>query len=316
MTPLLISCPKRQVPVSSGSTVVERSALTFTTVPPVRYSPPLEACLVKLYPDSPDVGRRYPLGMEPIVIGRGEGCAIRNPDSSVSRCHARIVRAHDGQFLVSDLGSTNGTFINNSACIERFLCDGDHLRVGNCIYRFLEGRNIEADYREEIYRLTIQDTLTEAKNRRYFIEFLEREATRANLHKRSLAVSLIDIDHLTAINDRMGYLVGDMAMRELCHRVRSVIRKDELLARYGGEEFAILLPEADADSARVTAEKIRLTVQKKPFSFQHQCYPVTVSIGIAILPSSESPGIDVLLSQAEENLCRAKQAGRNRVVVS
>src|SRR5262249_31728900 len=113
MTPLLISCPKRQVPISSDSTVVERSALTFTTEPS-GYRQTLEACLVKLYPDGPDVGRRYSLGMDPIVIGRGQGCTILNPDASVSRCHARIVRGHDGQFLVSDLGSTNGTFVNNS----------------------------------------------------------------------------------------------------------------------------------------------------------------------------------------------------------
>jgi two-component system cell cycle response regulator len=317
MTPLLITCPKRPVSFSCDSTYMEASAPTFKSPEwSKQHCQPREACLVHIYPATVDMGRRYSLGEDPVLIGRGEECAIHNPDGSVSRCHARIVRGHDGQYSVTDLGSTNGTFINNSSRRESFLCDGDYLRVGNCIYRFLAGGNIEADYHEEIYRLTIQDALTETHNRRYFIEFLEREVGRSMRHNRSLAVILIDIDHFKDINDKMGHLVGDMALRELCQRVRSVIRDDELLARYGGEEFAIVLPEADSDSARATAERIRLLVEKQPFSFNRQKYALTISAGVAMVSSGEAPSVDALLAQADENLYRAKQAGRNRVVVS
>jgi diguanylate cyclase (GGDEF)-like protein len=237
-------------------------------------------------------------------------------DESVSRNHVRIIQEDDGSHTVFDLGSTNGTFVNNASRRESPLRDGDSLRVGNCIYRFLAGGNIEADYHQEIYRLTIQDGLTHAHNRRYLTEFLEREVVRAVRHKRSLAVILLDIDHFKAVNDKLGHLAGDMALRELCARLRSVIRQDELLARYGGEEFAIVLPEADAATSRSTAERIRLLIEHQPFVFNGRPYPLTVSIGVAVIPEGESPTVAALLSQADTNLYRAKRSGRNRVVMT
>ena len=77
------------------------------------------------------------------------------------------------------MGSTNGTFVNDSPVERPPLGDGDYLRVGNCIYRFLAGGNIEAEYHEEIYRLAIIDGLTEVPNKRYLMEFLERELVAA-----------------------------------------------------------------------------------------------------------------------------------------
>ena len=233
-----------------------------------------------------------------------------------SRNHARIAREDDGSYTVFDLGSTNGTFVNNTSRRESPLRDGDTLRVGDCIYRFLAGGNIEAEYHEEIYRLTIQDGLTQVHNRRYLTEYLDREVTRAVRHERCLAVILVDIDHFKAVNDTRGHLAGDMALRELCARLRTVVRKDELLARYGGEEFAIVLPEADVTTARETAERIRLLVEHQPFVFNETRYPLTVSAGVAVIPKGESPSVAALLKQADTNLYRAKQSGRNRVVTS
>src|SRR4051812_48253134 len=184
--------PKTPGLATDDSTFTEAAAQTFKT--PER-SPisgaSQEACLVYIYPTGPAMGGRYPLGAEPVVIGRGEDCAVRNLDSSVSRCHARIVRAADGHYWVSDLGSTNGTFVNNAARRDSVLKDGDFLRVGNCISRFLAGGNVEAEYHEEIYRLTIQDGLPQVHNRRYLNEFLEREVIRTVRHERSLAVILL-----------------------------------------------------------------------------------------------------------------------------
>src|SRR5438034_10139550 len=116
-----------------------------------------DACLVYIYPTGPQMGARYPLGEEPVFIGRQDDCAVRNTDSSVSRYHAKIVHGDDGQYQVTDLGSTNGTLVNNQRKTDGALRDGDYLRIGNCIYRFLTGGNTEAEYHEEIYRLTVQD---------------------------------------------------------------------------------------------------------------------------------------------------------------
>ena len=286
MTPV-VNTPVGAASVSDGSTFTEAARLTFKEpTPAVGRGAVRDACLVHIYPIGPNTGRRYPLG-DVAVIGRDGDCAIQNTDTSVSRCHARVVRGEDGRYRVSDLGSTNGTFVNNASRRESLLTDGDYLRVGNCIYRFLAGDNVEAEYHEEIYRLTILDGLTQVPNRRYFIEFLEREVVRAVRHKRSFAVILLDIDHLKAVNDALGHLAGDMALRELCARLRTVVRGDELLARSGGGEFAIVLPEADADTARTAAERFRLLIEKQSFAFNTRTYPLTVSAGVAVLPAGE-----------------------------
>ncbi|HEX5273406.1 MAG TPA: FHA domain-containing protein, partial [Gemmataceae bacterium] len=104
-----------------------------------------EAILVHIYPTGPQMGRRYVLAGDPLVIGRGEACDIRIDDSSVSRRHAAVEATAAG-VTVADLGSTNGTFVNNVLVSRAVLEDGDYVRVGNCIYRFLAGGNVEADY--------------------------------------------------------------------------------------------------------------------------------------------------------------------------
>jgi diguanylate cyclase (GGDEF)-like protein len=292
----------------------EDSVQTFRT-PKAEPSAPADrtACLVYIYPTGPSMGSRYELGDEPAFIGRAEDCAVRNTDGSVSRYHAKIVR-EAGEYTVTDLGSTNGTFVNNQRKQDGSLRDGDYLRIGNCIYRFLGGGNIEAEYHEEIYRLTVLDGLTQVHNRRYLIEFLDREVARSTRHGRPLAVIMLDIDHFKSINDRFGHLVGDLTLRELCARVRGVVRSDELFARYGGEEFAVVLPEADLTRARVVAERIREVMEKQPFAFNEVTYPVTVSLGAAAtLPGEQLPTPE-LLTRADKNLYKAKAAGRNRVV--
>jgi diguanylate cyclase (GGDEF)-like protein len=167
-----------------------------------------------------------------------------------------------------------------------------------------------------LYRLIIQDGLTQAYNRRYLNDFLDRELARARRYRRPLALVLLDIDYFRSINDGFGYLVGDMALRELCGRLRAIVRRDELLARFGGDEFALVLPETDGWEAEAAAERIRQVVERHPFKFHDQSYPLTVSAGVAVVYGDEAPKSDALLVRAETNLFRAKQAGRNRVVIS
>jgi hypothetical protein len=161
------------------------------------------------------MGRRYSLGENDIYIGRGEDNEIRINDGSVSRRHAKISCTPDG-YQISDLKSTNGSFVNDLPCVGACpLADGSHVRVGNCIFKFLTGGNIEVDYHEEIYRLTIIDALTEIHNRRYLIDFLDRELARSIRHERPLSVIMFDIDHFKKVNDSHGHLCGDFVLREL-----------------------------------------------------------------------------------------------------
>src|ERR1700730_13237206 len=183
---------------------MEKAAETWVTAPERPISTTRrDACVIHIYPTGPGMGTRYALSDAPVVLGRGNDCDIRINDHSVSRRHARIRPAADGYFAV-DLRSTNATFVNDVPASMCKLQDGDYLRVGNCIYRFLAGGNVEAEYHEEIYRLTIIEALTEVYNKRFFLEFLDREMARSLRHRRVLSVAMIDIDHFKAINDEMG----------------------------------------------------------------------------------------------------------------
>ena len=137
----------------------------------------VSACLVLIYPPGPDMGRRFLLDRAELVLGRGTDCDIQVDRDSVSRRHARVYR-DDNNWLVEDLGSTNGSYVNDNPVTKAPLRDGDFLKIGAAIFKFLTGANVEVSYHEEIYRMTIVDALTGTHNKRYFIEFLDREMAR------------------------------------------------------------------------------------------------------------------------------------------
>jgi diguanylate cyclase (GGDEF)-like protein len=291
---------------------MEQGVDTWVTMPERRVTTRRDACLVHIYPTGKGMGTRYPLGDTPLVVGRGDDCAIRIDDPSVSRRHARLQPAADGYYAV-DLQSTNGTFVNDEPASMRRLHDGDYLRVGNCIYRFLAGGNVEAEYHEEIYRLTIIDALTEIHNKRYLLEFLDRELARSARHGRPLSLVLIDIDHFKVINEEFGHLGGDFTLRELATCIKAMVRKEELFARYGGEEFTLVLPETTLEGSLQVAERVRALVESHPFQYEGKRYAITVSIGVASTPGDDALTNHELVRQADERLYQAKRDGRNRV---
>jgi two-component system, cell cycle response regulator len=247
-----------------------------------------------------------------MVLGRGNDCNIHINDHSVSRRHARIQPGADGYYAV-DLQSTNGTFVNDVPASICKLKDGDYLRVGNCIYRYLAGGNVEAEYHEEIYRLTIIDALTDIHNKRYLLEFLDRELSRSARYGRPLSLIMLDLDHFKAINEDLGHLGGDFTLREVASCVKGHVRKEELFARYGGEEFAIVLPETTLEGGAAVAERIRARVEQHCFQYEGKAFPVTVSVGVAATTGEEPLTPNELINQADEMLFQAKREGRNRV---
>ena len=271
-----------------------------------------QACLVLIYPPGAMMGRKFELGKD-VIIGRGSDCDIQIDRDSVSRRHARIQREErTGGWRVEDLGSTNGTYVGSEPVKERILRDSDLLKIGSTIFKFLSGGSVEQGYYEEIYRMTIIDGLTEAYNKRYFLEYLDRELARCGRYGRPLSLVMFDIDHFKRINDEHGHLTGDYVLKELARRVRGEVRKDEVFARYGGEEFVVVLPEAGHEAAMQFAERIRQLISAKPFRFEDDVLPVRVSLGVA----STSSAVDAqsFIKQADENLYHAKRGGRDRVV--
>lgn len=269
-----------------------------------------EGCLVIIYGD--DLGRRVPLGAEPTVLGRSSKCDVQLDQESVSRNHARIAREPNGAYVIYDLGSTNGTYVNDELIDEIVLRDGDQIKIGRTIFKFIVSGNMEAQYHEEIYRLMTVDGLTELYNKRYFNEALDREASRSRRYQRTFSLVLFDIDHFKSINDTYGHLAGDAVLRQLGALVRTRVRRDDVPARTGGEEFAVILPEVGRSGARHLAEKLRVAIESATFRFEGTTIPVTISAGVAEwTPESSDP--QELVKEADERLYEAKRGGRNRV---
>ena len=289
----------------------DRTSITRVTEVPVGLASPQRsgsACIVVIY--GPELGKRIQIGIAPFEVGRSSKNDLFLDEESISRHHARIT--FDGtQHWVADLDSTNGTFVNDVAIREQRLSDGDQVRVGRSILKFMTGENVEVQYHEEIYRLMTVDALTQVFNRRYFNEALQREFNRSRRYGRALSLILFDIDHFKRVNDTYGHLAGDNLLRQIASAVKPRLRREDVFARTGGEEFGIILPEVGLDGARTTAEKVRGIVEATPLKHERDIVPCTVSLGVAATGAEEVSGED-LYKRADERLYAAKQGGRNR----
>ncbi len=270
-------------------------------------------CLVVIYTKEPTLlGKRFVLDTSPMRVGRGAENHIVLDGDSVSRRHTHLEQRSAVWFAVDD-NSTNGTYVNDEQIVrEQSLSNGDRIKVGPTIFKYLSGQDVEAQYHEEIYRMTIIDGLTQAHVKRFLLEALEKEIIRARRHTRDLSFLMFDIDHFKKINDVHGHLAGDFVLKELARIVQGRIRRDEVFARYGGEEFAIVLPETTLDGAKALAEGLRDKVEQSRFVFQNESIKVTISIGVSTLTEQDKTSMDLIRS-ADAKLYEAKRGGRNRV---
>ncbi len=266
-----------------------------------------DACVVVIY--GADLGKKYNLDVPSLIIGRSSKCDLQVDQESVSRNHAKIVNSGQ-RVLIRDLGSTNGTYVNDQPVEEFILRDGDLIKIGRTILKFLSGGNIEHAYHEEIYRLTTIDGLTQIFNKRHFMETLEREISRAQRYQRELSLIMFDLDHFKWVNDTYGHLAGDYVLKHLASVIKNRIRREDVFARYGGEEFAIILPEIDRENALTFAEKIRRLVERTQFNFENTVLPISISLGVAT-SSEDVTGPEELIRRSDEKLYEAKEAGRN-----
>ena len=290
------------------------SKVTTRVVRPEESQPPAEPgqdCLVVIYSSNQAlIGRQYILGEDLLSVGRGSRNSIVLEDDSVSRHHCHIER-QGSLYHLSDLGSTNGTYVNDRLSREVQLQGGDQVRIGETIFKFLSGSDIEVQYHEILYRMIIVDGLTGIHNKSFFLETLEREIQRADRYQHPLTLVMLDIDFFKRTNDTYGHLAGDYVLRELAQLLKERIRPSDLVARYGGEEFALILPATALPGAVTFSEKLREMVAVHPFSFQSKTISLTLSMGVAQwVPEWD---LDRLIQQADEKLYEAKGQGRNRV---
>ena len=269
-----------------------------------------DACLVVIY--GTDLGRRVPLAQSSFEIGRASRSDLPIDQESVSRHHARITKSAEGTFRILDLGSTNGTYVNDVAVSEAKLKDADQIKIGRSILKFMTGDNVETAYHEEIYRLMTVDGLTQLFNKRFFNEALEREFNRARRYERPLSLVVFDIDHFKLRNDQFGHVAGDAVLRQLAMLIQPKLRRDDIFARIGGEEFAVLLPELPLDAAFATGVRLKVLVETGRFAFDEVDIGCTISVGVACLDDKTESPTD-LFRAADSALYRAKEEGRNAV---
>jgi diguanylate cyclase (GGDEF)-like protein len=269
-----------------------------------------EGAVVVIY--GTELGKKFNLTADECVVGRSAKADIQIDQESVSRHHCKIVSTGNS-YILRDLESTNGTYVNDEFVDEYVLRDGDRIKVGRTIFKFITGSNIENAYHEEIYRLTTVDGLTQIFNKRYFLEALDREVSRAQRYRRELALIMFDIDYFKKVNDSHGHLAGDGVLRQLASVLRPRIRREDILARCGGEEFAIILPEIDHPNAVQFAEKVRALIERNAFRHDDLSLHVTISVGVSSL-SEGARGPADFMEQADARLYQAKDSGRNRVV--
>jgi two-component system cell cycle response regulator len=273
-------------------------------------------CLVVIYaPVASDLGRRHVLDQEVVTIGRDRENDIVLDSDSVSRRHAKIEH-REGRIYLTDLDSTNGTYVNddNEPVRDCQLRRGDQVKIGDTIFKYLSGSDVEAQYHETIFNMTITDGLTDVGNKKRLDQLVQKEIPRAVRHNRELSLLMVDIDHFKDVNDTYGHLAGDSVLRDLAGILQKRLRPDDELGRYGGEEFAAVLPETSLIGAVKIAEDLRKLVEEHAFIVEGEQINVTVSIGAAAL----KPGMDAkaFFRAADEMLYKAKNSGRNKVCPS
>lgn len=263
-----------------------------------------------------------PLEREEVVLGRAIEADVRVNDFLVSRKHARItaVPTDSGaamDYILHDLDSRNGTFLNGRRIRKEKLENGDKITIGETLLRFDLLDEIDREYQKQIHRLISHDDLTGLLSSRSFFSELRREAGRAKADERPFCVLMMDCDNFKNVNDTYGHLTGSKTIEEIGFTIMTNLRTGDAAARFGGDEFAAFLLDADLAQGLVAAERIRSSIEEYPFSVIRQgarrrSHHITVSIGLASFPDDSSDPIE-LVEMADSALYRAKRGGRNRV---
>ncbi|MFH1829683.1 MAG: GGDEF domain-containing protein [Pseudomonadota bacterium] len=267
-----------------------------------------------LFISGPLMGEKYLLGNMDIIIGRDKECDIAISDSKVSRQHLKI-SFEAGQVVIEDLGSTNGTFVNGERVIKSIvLKNGDQIHISSdTLFNFALGKEADLMFHDVMRQMANFDAVTGVNNKHVFKKRFSEEFSFASRNNLPLSLLMIDIDFFKKVNDTHGHMAGDYVLKGVAGRIAKALRDEDILARYGGEEFTVVLRGTDRDGAVLLAERIRKLVEADPFSFEKQCIPVTISIGVATLCEGNFASSDDMLAHADACMYKSKEGGRNRV---
>jgi diguanylate cyclase (GGDEF)-like protein len=244
---------------------------------------------------------------EPLIINGYHNSVGHSPGMPTAVPHAVLLvpLLAGARFIgVIGIGDTNPerTFTPNNAELLKLFAQQATIAIQN------------AQLFSEIQTLATTDPLTGLFNRRHFFELAHHEVERARRTHYPVSVVMLDVDHFKLVNDQYGHQMGDQVLQTVAAGCRKFLRAGDVLGRYGGEEFVILLPDTTLDQAAQVAERLRQNLAMMKIASVDESITVTISLGIATLDAVDSePGLDTLLSHADQALYTAKQSGRNQV---
>jgi two-component system, cell cycle response regulator len=246
-----------------------------------------------------------------VVIGR-EPTGLQLHDGGISRSHATVER-RENDYLIRDLGSTNGTLVNGSRLQgEVQLREGDKILLGQTVIKFTMVDETEAAYLRQVAHLVGTDDLTGLMSKHRFDAALKEWVKSCHASGAPLSAMMMDMDGLKAVNDRHGHQTGAETIRQVGGLIGRLLLGRGEACRFGGDEFSAFLPAINLEQALLVAEQIRRGVETLGLQREGQVLAVTISIGVV----ERAAGISdfaVLMHQADEALYRAKARGKNVV---
>ncbi len=246
-----------------------------------------------------------------VTLGRDPACELTLPDASVSWQHVRIEDRGDG-FAVVDLGSTNGTLVEGVRVRDHVLVAGERITIGEVVVRFELHDALDRELDAMVQRLLDVDELSGLWVRRKFDAELADGLDVARTHGASLALLVMDLDGVKAINDEHGHLFGAHVIGESGRVIGRIVGARGFACRFGGDEYIAALPGLDVTAAAVVGEEIRAAIAAHRFEREAIVLHPGISIGVAAFPASAADAT-TLFQRADEALYRAKQGGKNRV---
>ena len=251
-----------------------------------------------------------------MFIGRDDQCELTIDDPSVSRRHARLYTEKQAgrspHIVLQDLGSTNGTFVNNQPTDRSQIESGDTIYLGDVELRFEMLDPVDLAYLDGLERAVNEserDPLTGLLTRVAMDDHLPRLVERCKENGWPISAVILDLDHFKKINDSRGHAAGDQVLRVVGALVRDAIRKEDLAIRYGGEELLIILAGTRRLHALLMADRLRDAIASTRFPAMPDLY-VTASLGVAERVGDED--ITGWIERSDKALYRAKRGGRNR----
>lgn len=261
---------------------------------------------------------RYRLDREETVIGRDLDCAISIQDSKISRNHAKLNALptnepnSEPKFVLTDLGSTNGTFVNGQRISQIELRHRDRIAIGSFVFGFFLRDELVVTPAAKPTDPAGLDELTGLLNRTVFEQELEFHVQSALKKSHELDLIFFEINHFKKLRETYGYQVGYEVLREVGNLVRMNCRKQDIGARYGSEMFAILLPETPMERALVQADRLRKAAMAYVVPTEDTAIGINVSVGLAPLEGGMKSARD-LIRASDRALRAARSSGRNEV---